>query len=203
MTFSPLSAGTKPSVLFRAECRANTSFREGYLCARGTIHGGVPSREDFDDRLSWKKRPTRFLSFFSSWRRVMKRQEYLEGDEKKDIVVIALWAKSLAGVYSAKEVAYTLGYSDTGPDPRKKLRNHHDEYLVEGGIAADEYCILAIFEGGGPEREVTFECPFYRISATIPSGFFPGRKSNNALEDIEDEIYSHSGVRDDRKRDEL
>lgn len=73
----------------------------------------------------------------------------------------------------------------------------------KGGIAADEYRILAIFEGGGAERDVVFECPAYRISTTIPSGFFPERISNNALKDIGDEIYRYSGVRDDLKRDEL
>lgn len=51
------------------------------------------------------------------------------------------------------------------------LRNHHDEYLVEGGIVADEYRILAVFEGGGMERDVVFECPFYRSPTTIPSEF--------------------------------
>jgi hypothetical protein len=43
----------------------------------------------------------------------------------------------------------------------------------------------------------------YQIETTIPRYFFPGKRSNNALEDIEDEIYSHSGIRDNTKRDEL
>ncbi|OJD17182.1 hypothetical protein AJ78_02726 [Emergomyces pasteurianus Ep9510] len=114
MSFSPLPADAKPSVLFCAECRANTSFGEGHLCARRKNYRGAPSRQDFDDHLSRTKRPTPFLSFFSSWRRVMQRREYLEGNEEKDIVVIALWAKGLAGVYSVEEVASTLGYPDTG-----------------------------------------------------------------------------------------
>lgn len=133
----------------------------------------------------------------------MRRREDLESEGEKDIVVIAVWAKNLAGVYSAEEVACRLGYSDTGLNPRRRLRNHHDEYLVEGGIAADEYRILAVFEGGGPERNVVFEWPFYQISTTIPSEFFPGRRSDNALGDIGDEIYEYSGVRNDMKRDEL
>lgn len=57
--------------------------------------------------------------------------------------------------------------------------------------------------GGGPERNVIFACPSYRIATTIPSGYFPGRRSYNALEDIENEIYSHTGVHDYMKRDEL
>ncbi|KAL4934966.1 hypothetical protein BDV06DRAFT_234851 [Aspergillus oleicola] len=134
-------------------------------------------------------------SFREGYLRAMQRRKTLEEEKETDIVVIAVWVEHLSGVYSAEEVAARLGYSDTGLDPRRKLWHHRDEYLVEGGIAADEYRILAVFEGGGPEHDVVFECPFYRISATIPSGFFPGRRSNNALVDIEDEIYSHELVK--------
>ena len=63
--------------------------------------------------------------------------------------------------------------------------------------------VSLLFEGGGPERNVLFKWPCYQISTTIPSGIFPGRRSNNALGDIEDEIYSHSGVCDCMKRDAL
>ncbi|PIG79218.1 hypothetical protein AARAC_011830 [Aspergillus arachidicola] len=203
MLARPLSADAKPSILFRAECSANISFDEGYLCSRRTVYQGAPSRQDFDDHLSWKRTPTRFLSFFSSWRRALNWREDLENQGELDVVVIAVWAKDLAGVYSAEEVACRLGYFDMGLDPRRRLRNHHKEYLVEGGIAADEYRILAKFEGGGPERNVIFASPTYQISTTIPSEYFPGRRSNNALGDLEDEIYRHLGIRDDMKRDEL
>ncbi|KAL4789464.1 hypothetical protein BDV19DRAFT_397021 [Aspergillus venezuelensis] len=161
-----LSDHAKPSLLFRAECSSNTSFREGYLCA-------------------WRQWKT------------------LEEEGKTNIVVIAVWVEHVSGVYSAEKVAARLGYSNTGLDPHRKLWHHRGEYLVKGGIAADEYRILAVFKGGGPEHDVVFKCPFYQISATIPSGFFPGRRSNNALVEIEDEIYSYSGVHDDMKRDEL
>ncbi|KAL2005968.1 hypothetical protein VTN00DRAFT_9622 [Thermoascus crustaceus] len=133
----------------------------------------------------------------------MQWRELLERNGEKDIMVIAVWARDLPGVYDAEKVASGLGYSDTGSDNRRKLRHHHDEYLVEGGIAADDYHILALFEGGGPDRDVVFECPFYTISTKIPSGFLPGKGSKSPMEDIEDKIYSHTGVRDDMKRDQL
>lgn len=133
----------------------------------------------------------------------MQLRERLQRDGKMGIVVIAVWAENLAGVYSAEEAASRLGYLRTGPDRRRRLQNHHDEYLVEGGIAPDEYRILGIFQGDGPEREVTFESQFYTISTKIPGGLFSGSRSTNALRDIEDEIFSHSGVRDDKKRDLL
>ncbi|PYH96879.1 hypothetical protein BO71DRAFT_374435 [Aspergillus ellipticus CBS 707.79] len=173
----PLSGHAKPSLLFRAECSSNTSFREGYL-ARDSYplaHGGGPCSDG----------------------------KTLEGERETDIIVIAVWVEHLLGVYSAEEVAARLGYSDNGLDPHRKLWHHRDEYLVEGGIAADEYRIITIFKGGGPEHDVVFEYPFYRIQATILSGFFHGRRSNNVLVDIEDEIYSRSGVRDDIKRDQF
>lgn len=202
MFVRPLSANAKPSVLFRAECSSNTSLREGYLCARRTVYKGPPSWQNFDDHLSWNRKPTRFLSF-GTWKRAMQRRKNLESEGKRDVVLIAVWTKGLAGVYSAEEAASKLGYSDTGLDRRRTLWHHRDEYLIEGGIAADEYRILAVFEGGGPEHEIVFEYPLYRVPAMIPSGFFPGRRSGNALQDIACEIYSHSGAFDDMKRDEL
>lgn len=110
----------------------------------------------------------------------------------------------MSGVCSAEEVAARLGYSDTGLDPHRKLWHHRDEYLVEGGIVADEYRVLAIFEGGVPPRNAVTECPFYRIPATILSEFFPRRRSNNVFGGyMEGECNNCSGVRDNMKRDEL
>ena len=125
-------------------------------------------------------------------------------ERKTDIIVIAVWTENLPGVYSAARIAARLEYSDTGRDRGRRMRHHRDEYLVEGGIAAvDEYRVLAIFEGGGPPRNVVFKYPSYYISATLPSGFSPGRRTGDALRDIEYEIYGHSGVHDDTKRDRL
>ena len=200
----PLPDNAKPSLLFRAECSRNTSYRQGYMCARRPFYKDPPSQQKFDDHLSWnRKTPTRFLSF-GTWERAIQRRQTLENKRETDIIVIAVWTENLPGVYSAERIAARLEYSDTGPNPRRRTWHHRGEYLVEGGIAAaDEYRVLAIFEGGGPPRNVVFKYPSYRLSATLPSGFFPGRRAEDALGDIEDEIYSHSGVRDDTKRDRL
>jgi hypothetical protein len=45
-------------------------------------------------------------------------------------------------------------YNDSGQDRRRRLRNHWHEYLVWGGIFVDDYRILAVFRGDGPERSV-------------------------------------------------
>ncbi|KAL4962047.1 uncharacterized protein BDV14DRAFT_179193 [Aspergillus stella-maris] len=209
MFIHPLSSDAIPSILFRAERRSKTSFRDGSTCARQTMYTGPPTRYDFDSHKAWKRKSTRFRSF-GTWGRAMQHRAHLQEKGISDVVVVAVWARGLMGVYSAEEAATKLGYNDMGltgmdPDERRKIRHHWNEYLVEGGIAADEYRILAIFEGGGPDRVVDFEWPEYRLrsSMAIPRDFFPGRRSGNALVDIACEIYSYCGVWDDMKRDQL
>lgn len=53
---------------------------------------------------------------------------------------MAIWSKGVRDVYDAYDVAKHLGYqSQTCSDPRRRLENHLDEYLVHGGIYANEY----------------------------------------------------------------
>ncbi|KAL6229069.1 P-loop containing nucleoside triphosphate hydrolase protein [Aspergillus navahoensis] len=127
----------------------------------------------------------------------------MEWDKEEDIVVVAVWAKGLTNVYNALDAATTLGYTDTGTDPVRNIWDHRQEFLVDNGITADEYRILAVFEGGGESRLVEFECPLYRIVTVVPNKFFCGRRTEDALADIEDEILYCTGMRDDLKRDEL
>ncbi|KAL4791080.1 hypothetical protein BDV19DRAFT_371188 [Aspergillus venezuelensis] len=201
MFIRPLSSDEWPSILFRAERRSNKRFRNGYMCARQTTYTGPPTREDLDDHLAWQLRPTRFVSF-GTWGKAMQHRAFLQKQGATDVVVVAVWARGLMGVYSAEEAATTLGYKDMGSDKRRKIQHHYNEYLVEGSIAADEYRILAIFEGRGPDRVVDFEWPEYRVqsSMAIPRDFFPGRRSGNALQDLANEIYGGCGVWDDGKR---
>ncbi|CEL06333.1 hypothetical protein ASPCAL07439 [Aspergillus calidoustus] len=203
MDLQPPSAVEISPVIYRTECRANRSLERGSMFARRTAHGNAPTWRDFDNHLACVPRPTGLLSFTNNFRRALQRRELLERRGQRDIVVIAVWAKDLTGVYDAEEVASLLGYSDTGSDPCRKRRDHHDEYIIEGGILADEYRILAIFNGSGMQRDVVFECSLYKSSTTIPYGFFPGHRSPNALQDLGDEIHYRTGVRDDLKRDEL
>ncbi|KAL4754366.1 hypothetical protein BDW72DRAFT_190228 [Aspergillus terricola var. indicus] len=128
----------------------------------------------------------------------MKRHQRLQEENRADIVVIAIWVKDLPGLYSAEDVAKQLGYPESGPKTSQgtTISAHRDEYLVEGDIAPDEHRILTIFEGGGPDRTVVFESSFYQITTTIPDEVFPGRRSGNALQDVEDEVRYRLGVRD-------
>jgi hypothetical protein len=59
-----------------------------------------------------------------------------------------------------------LGYNNNG----KNRRYHDDEYLIHGGISADDYRLLAAFEGQG-ERVVALSVPGLTGSTTVPDGF--------------------------------
>jgi hypothetical protein len=57
-------------------------------------------------------------------------------------------------LYEAEDIARSLRYNNSGQDRRRKLAYFRHEYLVWGGIAADDYRILGVFSGDGPERSV-------------------------------------------------
>ncbi|KAL4761373.1 uncharacterized protein BDW70DRAFT_168115 [Aspergillus foveolatus] len=204
MAFKPLTEGERPCVLFRAEHRSNTSLRDGYILPRERKDFGGATVNDFHNHLVGVRTATPFVSF-GSWSRAMHWRRILQTQNRADIVIIAIWVKDLPGLYSAEDVAQQLGYPKSGSEPNRRatISAHHGEYLVEGGIKPDEYRILAIFEGGGLDRTVVFESRFCQITTTIPDGFFPGRRLGNALQDIQDEIWSRLGVRNEKKRDEL
>ncbi|KAL4985265.1 hypothetical protein BDW68DRAFT_165466 [Aspergillus falconensis] len=204
MAFQSLTEESRPCVIFRAEHRGNPSLRDRYILPRAPGAIGGATINDFNNHLAGAPVATPFVSF-GTWGRAMRWRQVLQSQNQADIVVIAIWAKDLRGLYSAEDIAEQLGYPEFGPGTADGMTvsAHRNEYLVEGGISPDEYRILAVFEGGGPDRTVVFENRFYHITTTIPDEFFPGKRSGNALQDVEDEIVSHLGVRDDRKRDEL
>lgn len=131
--FHPLSSDDKPYFLFRAESRRNRSFTNGGIFARDSQHDH-PTAQDFDNHLSLQHIDTGLVSFTSSWRRVMERRQMLIDRGEEDVIVVAVQAKNLVGVYSAERVAEALGYRDQNNDPRRKPC-HRDEYLIYGGVA--------------------------------------------------------------------
>lgn len=131
----------------------------------------------------------------------MQWRELLEGKGHTGIKVVALWSKDMGHVYDVEPVVLHLRYQDNGPDPRRKPRHHGNEYLIHGGVL-DEYRILAVFRGGGDLRYITFENRFYEVKALVPSDYFIGQ-GENPLEDLEDEIFTNTGLRDDIWRDQL
>ena len=188
-----------PVVLLRVERHDKNSlayyetFKDFNMVARSPDR--PISRQAFDDCLSWKKINTPFIPFFSKWERALAWRRSLIEQGEKDVVIVAIWSKGLHNVYDAYEVAEALGYCDGGSNARNRLANHLDEYLVFGRIPADEYRILAIFNGQKEQGNVTLSVPRLSGSATVPDAFMtdvPGRTAN---EKLENEIYQHTGIR--------
>jgi hypothetical protein len=158
-----------------------------------------PTRLAFDNHLSWNRTDTPFLSLFNSWDKTLRWRKWLLDRDVRDIIIIAVWADDLHSLYEAEDIARTLRYNDSGQDRRRRLRNHRHEYLVWGGICADDYRILAVFPGNGPERPVPLCSRTRRVVANLPGDF----ASNAALRDVSEalliEIYSCTGVEDRNK----
>ena len=194
---SPLR--TPPVVLLQAECHDknlltyNGTFKDSNMIARD------PNRpitgEAFDDCLSWKKTKTPFIPCTNNWRRALRWRRKLIEKGGKDIVIIAIWSKKLCNVYDAYDVAKSLGYRDGSSNPRKRLENHLDEYLIFGGFLADEYRVLAIFNGQNEQENIALSVLGMRGSATISDAFMTAVPGRTANEKLENEIYQHTGIR--------
>lgn len=183
-----------PVVLFRTECHDsnsaayNSTFRNYNIVSRGP---NVPlTRGAFDNCLSWKKVNTPLIPFTRSWERAMKRRQKLSKDGGKQIVIIAVWAKGLRNVYDASGVAEMLGYNNNS----RNRGYHDDEYLIHGGILADDYRLLAVFDGQG-ERVVTLSVPGLTGSTTVPDEFMTTAPGATEKEKLENTIYMHTGIR--------
>lgn len=193
---SPSPLHTPPVVLFRAVGQSS-----GY---DGPSRGGLDlvsrgldrpiTRQAFDDCLSWEHKETPFIPFFRSWKKVLKWRKWLIEKGREDVIIIAIWSRGLCNVYDAYEVAKRLGYHSKSLDPRERLENHLDEYLVAGGISSDEYRILAIFHGHTLDN-VSLSVPGFTGQAAIPNGFLADGIGRRVEEKLENEVYQHTGIR--------
>ena len=110
------------------------------------------------------------------------------------MMIIAIWSRWLRNVHDAYEIAKWLGYRSPSPDPRRQLENHLDEYLVAGGISADEYRILAIFHGRTLD-DVPLSVPGLTGRAKVPGGLLADGVGRTVEEKFENEIYQHTSIR--------
>lgn len=153
------------------------------------------TRDSFDNHLSWTKTPTPFISFFNSYQKVVKRRQWMLASGAKSVAIIAIWAKDLR-VYDAYDAAKALGYDNDGSGNRRRLKYHEGEYLVEGGIVADEYRVLAIFDGIGEMESIKQDTPgIVGGSAAVPPEWLRGAPGVTMIEKIEMEIYGNTGIR--------
>jgi hypothetical protein len=97
-----------------------------------------------------------------------------DGVNIQDWYIVATDMDRANACYDAYDVARQLGYTDFGIDHRRRLSNRRDEYLVYGGVSADDYAILVIFPAGGDE----VHCQVDGHSVPLPSlySFPPSRR---------------------------
>ena len=190
----------------RAEPKtSSTRFNEnGDLPARGLL---PTYRWVFDRHLSWYDQnfPSPFLSTFSSWKRIMEwRQWMLRQDETNtgDLYIVAIDTDRAHICYDAYSMAQRLGYTVSSVHPRRQLSHHRDEYLIYGGISADDYAILAILPAGGNE----VRCRIDGHWIPLPAAYLEclSRLASHGLrmtveEDMAMEIYSSTGMYSDRQ----
>lgn len=128
-----------------------------------------------------------------NWRQKMLRQD---GANVEDLYIVAIDMTRVNIKYDAYDQAQRLGYTDFGNNRRKRLSHHLGEYLIYGGIPADNYAILAIFPAGGDglRRQVDG----YWI--TLPAAYleYLSRSRMTVVEDLATEIYRSTGVYNDR-----
>ncbi|EED18031.1 conserved hypothetical protein [Talaromyces stipitatus ATCC 10500] len=156
------------------------------------------TKEAFDDCLCWRPNATPFIPFTIDWGRALKRRRKLIGKGRQDVVIIAVWSKGLHNVYDAYEAAKTLRYRDG---------NVFDGHPQNQGIAADEYRVLAIFDGQNELEGVPLSVPGLIGPVTVPS-FIPHTPRGTMKEMLEEQlqeclriqIYSRTGIRGDSEQ---
>lgn len=83
-----------------------------------------------------------------------------------------------------------LGYSNDG----RSRWNHDDEYLIHGGISADDYRLLAVFDGQ-KEQRLGLYIPGLTGSTTVPDGFMSTAPETTGNEKLQNTIYMYTGIR--------
>lgn len=198
---SPVPERQRPLNLFRVENSNNSSFRNHNMVARDC--GIPPTWQACDNHLSWNRTAnTPFLSFFTCWGQALRRRRYFQNRGEQGVVIIAVWAKDIHHLYKAEDIARALGWDNSGQDRRRKLAYFRHEYLVWGGIAADDYRILGVFSGDGPERSVLL-CSItmtnnttHTFQASLPGNFGDNATQRDVSTEVLNEMHSCTGVID-------
>lgn len=205
-SFDSLPESRRPCLGFRVEYHENRTLFDGNMAPRD--RSAHILRKQFprilDTHLSWTLEHTPFISFFNSWERAMRwRKWLLEKKGATSVVIIAVWLKDELAVYDAYKIAIALGYARHSLDRRRRLEHHEGEFLVHGGISADNYRILACFEGNTASNHQILLRPFpsalITYCATIPADSLPNDGNENRTEELRSEMYSLIGARNDMK----
>ncbi|KAI9862065.1 MAG: hypothetical protein M1813_004837 [Trichoglossum hirsutum] len=111
--------------------------------------------------------------------------------------------KDLHYVHDAYDIASALWYKDDNRDRRRQRCNHFGEFLVEGRIRADDYRILAAFDGDEPERLVSLSTPRLQVEVMVPGDFAQSATASRPTQKLEDEVYSCTGGKGNQKFERL
>lgn len=198
MAFDLQSYSRHPDIGFRVEVHGqNCTFDDdGNMRARNPSRTG--DAQACSDHFRWgSRRKGPFISFFTSWNAALQRQQLMLRRGAEDVVIVAVWLTGLSLVYDALQIAQDLGLDNLGW--------FENEILVHGGIPADSYRILAIFNGNGNIKEVALHLDGLNTDVRIPGEFIDGIsiKSIDGKPDVtellRDELYARTGTRDDAK----
>jgi hypothetical protein len=174
----------------------NGSFRDFNMAARDP---SIPlSWDTFNNCLFWKKSNTPLMPVTTSWDVVLRVRNALLKEGQKNVVIIAIWSKGMHNVYDAHEITRQLRQLRR-EDPEKGFQHHH-EYLVHGGISADEDRVLAIFDGQGQQTNIPLSLQHLAGSVTIPDTFMLNTPGKTAKKKLQFEIYQRTGVDGDSKQ---
>ncbi|KAK1992437.1 hypothetical protein LX36DRAFT_662422 [Colletotrichum falcatum] len=97
-----------------------------------------------------------------------------------------------------------FGYPYMAANRRRCVKNHRNEYLLYGGIAADDYRVLACFWGDeATTTHIVSLSPFpgetTKYPAKIPQGTSINTENGDLTEELKLEVYSNIGLWDERK----
>ncbi|KAL7959981.1 hypothetical protein V8C34DRAFT_277926 [Trichoderma compactum] len=150
MAFDLQTYRCQRSIGFRVEVHdenhpyQNCTFNDGDMIARNPWRTG--DAQACRDHFRWgSRRRGPFISFFTSWKAALRRQQLMLSRGAEEVDIVAVWLNGLSLAYDAFRIARDLGLDN--------LEWFRNEVLVHGAIYADSYRILAILPGNGNTKE--------------------------------------------------
>ncbi|KAI5925840.1 hypothetical protein F4810DRAFT_658500 [Camillea tinctor] len=206
MTFDLQSFCRPWDIGFRVEVHDDHPVRNCTFDQHGNMTARNPSRsadaQACSDHLRWHKRGGPFISFFTNWNAALQRWRWMV--KKKGVtkvIIVAVWLEGLPRVYDAFLMARALRFED------RQLDLYLPEVLVDGGISADSYRVLTIFHGK-QLAEIALSVDGLTMMVEIPGDFVADvldrtligiRHRPDPSNKLRDEVYVHTGTRDDLK----
>ena len=188
MEASPITTGRYHRLFFRVEEDRDEDDpdQDGLSSVPDDVH---PSLEVIDLHLAWQPVTTPFTSFYSSWRKVMRRRQWLVDRGSPRLRIIIVESRNFGQVVVAREAALQLGYRNDDVDRRRQLRYFWDKYLVHGGVSRYKDAILASIPADG--REVTVDEG--GRPTRVPSSFWDTREHASIRDEFEARMYDRVG----------